>query len=80
VFLTLRQQAQRQRSANIALSDFSSKDSGKTDYMLFCVTTGFGVDEWAAEFEKDLDDYNSIMVKALADRFAEAFAEYLRKK
>jgi cobalamin-dependent methionine synthase I len=34
--------------------------------------TGFGVDEWAAEFEKDLDDYNSIMVKALADRFAEA--------
>ena len=46
----------------------------------FCVTTGFGVDEWAAEFEKDLDDYNSIMVKALADRFAEAFAEYLHEK
>jgi 5-methyltetrahydrofolate--homocysteine methyltransferase len=44
-----------------------------------CVTTGFGVDEWAAEFEKDLDDYNSIMVKALADRF-EAFAEYLHEK
>jgi 5-methyltetrahydrofolate--homocysteine methyltransferase len=39
----------------------------------------FGVDEWA-EFEKDLDDYNSIMVKALADRFAEAFAEYLHEK
>jgi 5-methyltetrahydrofolate--homocysteine methyltransferase len=38
---------------------------------------GFGVDEWAAEFEKDLDDYNSIMVKALADRFA---AEYLQRK
>jgi 5-methyltetrahydrofolate--homocysteine methyltransferase len=46
----------------------------------FCVTTGFGVDEWAAEFQKDLDDYNSIMVKALADRFAEAFAEYLHEK
>jgi 5-methyltetrahydrofolate--homocysteine methyltransferase len=47
--------------------------------VLFCVTTA-GVDEWAAEFEKDLDDYNSIMVKALADRFAEAFAEYLHEK
>ena len=67
---------------NIALADFiAPKDSGKVDYMgAFCVTTGFGVDEWAAEFEKDLDDYNSIMVKALADRFAEAFAEYLHEK
>ena len=46
----------------------------------FCVTTGFGVDEWAAEYEKNLDDYNSIMVKALADRLAEAFAEYLHEK
>jgi 5-methyltetrahydrofolate--homocysteine methyltransferase len=82
-FLTLRQQAQKTKGApNIALSDFiAPKDSGKTDYMgAFCVTTGFGVDEWAAEFEKNLDDYNSIMVKALADRFAEAFAEYLHEK
>jgi 5-methyltetrahydrofolate--homocysteine methyltransferase len=82
-FLTLRQQAQKSKDKpNIALSDFiAPKDSGKVDYMgAFCVTTGFGVDEWAAEFEKDLDDYNSIMVKALADRFAEAFAEYLHEK
>ncbi len=82
-FLTLRQQAQKTKGApNIALSDFiAPKDNGVTDYMgAFCVTTGFGVDEWAAEFEKDLDDYNSIMVKALADRFAEAFAEYLHEK
>ncbi len=82
-FLTLRQQAQKTTGApNIALADFiAPKDSGKTDYMgAFCVTTGFGVDEWAAEFEKDLDDYSSIMVKALADRFAEAFAEYLHEK
>jgi 5-methyltetrahydrofolate--homocysteine methyltransferase len=82
-FLTLRQQAQKTKGApNIALADFiAPKESGKTDYMgAFCVTTGFGVDEWAAEFEKDLDDYNSIMVKALADRFAEAFAEYLHEK
>jgi 5-methyltetrahydrofolate--homocysteine methyltransferase len=83
VFLTLRQQSQKTDGApNIALSDFiAPKDSGKTDYMgCFCVTTGFGVDEWATEFEKDLDDYSSIMVKALADRFAEAFAEYLHEK
>ena len=82
-FLTLRQQSQKTKGApNIALSDFiAPKDSGKTDYMgAFCVSTGFGVDEWAAEFERDLDDYNSIMVKALADRFAEAFAEYLHEK
>ena len=82
-FLTLRQQSQKTAGApNIALSDFiAPKDSGKTDYMgAFCVTTGFGVDEWATEFEKNLDDYNSIMVKALADRFAEAFAEYLHEK
>jgi 5-methyltetrahydrofolate--homocysteine methyltransferase len=82
-FLTLRQQSQKTKGAsNIALADFvAPKDSGKIDYMgAFCVTTGFGVDEWAAEFEKNLDDYNSIMVKALADRLAEAFAEYLHEK
>ena len=82
-FLTLRQQAQKTKGApNIALADFiAPKDNGVLDYMgAFCVTTGFGVDEWAVEFEKDLDDYNSIMVKALADRFAEAFAEYLHEK
>ena len=82
-FLTLRQQSQKTKGApNIALSDFiAPKDSGKTDYMgAFCVATGFGVDEWAAEFEKDLDDYNAIMVKAMADRLAEAFAEYLHEK
>ncbi len=79
-FLTLRQQSQKTAGApNIALADFiAPKDSGKQDYMgCFCVTTGFGVDEKAAEFEKQLDDYNSILVKALGDRLAEAFAEYL---
>ena len=83
LFLTLRQQSQKTAGApNIALADFiAPKDSKKQDYMgAFCVTTGFGVDEWAAEFEKNLDDYNSIMVKALADRLAEAFAEYLHEK
>lgn len=82
-FLTLRQQSQKTKGAhNLALADFiAPKDSGKADYMgAFCVTTGFGVDEWATEFEKKMDDYNSIMVKALADRLAEAFAEYLHEK
>ena len=82
-FLTLRQQSQKTKGApNIALADFiAPKDNGVTDFMgAFCVTTGFGVDEWADEYRDNLDDYNSIMVKALADRFAEAFAEYLHEK
>lgn len=81
--LTLRQQSQKTAGApNIALADFiAPKDSGKQDYIgCFCVTTGFGVDEKATEFEKQLDDYNSILVKALGDRLAEAFAEYLHLK
>jgi len=82
-FLTLRQQSQKTAGApNIALADFvAPKDTEKQDYMgCFCVTTGFGVDEKAAEYEKQLDDYNSILVKALGDRLAEAFAEYLHLK
>ena len=82
-FLTLRQQSQKTAGApNIALADFiAPKDSGNQDYVgCFCVTTGFGVDEKALEFEKNLDDYNSILIKALGDRFAEAFAEYLHLK
>lgn len=82
-FLTLRQQAQRSKGKDyLALSDFiAPQNSGKTDYMgAFCVTTGFGTDELAEEYEKANDDYNAIMVKALADRFAEAYAEFLHKK
>ncbi|MPT34399.1 MAG: methionine synthase, partial [Flavobacterium sp.] len=82
-FLTLRQQSQKTKGApNIALSDFiAPKESDKQDYIgAFCVTTGFGVDEKAAEFEAAHDDYNSIMIKALGDRFAEAFAEFLHEK
>jgi 5-methyltetrahydrofolate--homocysteine methyltransferase len=81
--LTLRQQSQKTAGApNIALADFiAPKDSGIQDYMgCFCVTTGFGVDEKAAEFESQLDDYNAILTKALGDRLAEAFAEYLHLK
>ena len=82
-FLTLRQQSQKTVGApNIALADFiAPADSKKIDYIgCFCVTTGFGVEEWASAFEKKLDDYNAIMVKAIADRLAEAFAEYLHEK
>jgi 5-methyltetrahydrofolate--homocysteine methyltransferase len=83
LFLTLRQQSHKTEGApNIALADFiAPKDSGIQDYIgCFCVSTGFGVEEKAKEYEEQLDDYNSIMVKALADRLAEAFAEYLHLK
>ncbi|MEG0760713.1 methionine synthase [Chryseobacterium sp.] len=82
-FLTLRQQVQKSKGKDyIALSDFiAPKSSGKTDYMgAFCVCTGFGTDELSNQYEKENDDYNAIMVKAIADRFAEAYAEFLHKK
>ena len=82
-FRTLRQQAKKYvGKPNFALSDFiAPKESGLQDYIgCFCVSTGFGTDELADGYRKNLDDYNSIMVKALADRFAEAFAEYLHKE
>jgi len=76
---------QNKKSANLpnfALSDFvAPKSSGKEDFLgAFVVSCGFGANELAKQFEEDLDDYNSIMVKALADRLAEAFAEYLHEK
>lgn len=83
VFRTLRQQLKKREGVpNIALADFiAPKDSGIQDYIgCFCVSTGFGTQELATEFEKNHDDYNSIMIKALADRLAEAFAEYLHKE
>ena len=81
--LTLRQQSKKGAGKpNIALADFvAPKETGLQDYIGgFCVTTGFGVEEIAEKYKEDLDDYNSIMVKALGDRFAEAFAEYLHDK
>jgi len=82
-FLTLRQQSKKREGIpNIALADFiAPKSSGKQDYVgAFCVSTGFGTEELAKQFEANHDDYNSIMIKALADRLAEAFAEYLHKE
>jgi 5-methyltetrahydrofolate--homocysteine methyltransferase len=80
---TLRQQNEKRPGQyNQALSDFiAPKESGRIDYLgAFAVTAGVGLDELCAKFEKDHDDYNSIMAKALADRLAEAFAELLHKR
>jgi len=82
-FLTLRQQLKKREGIpNHALADFiAPKKTGIQDYMgAFCVSTGFGTAALAKQFEDDNDDYNSIMIKALADRLAEAFAEYLHKE
>ena len=79
---TLRQQAEKVKGEPYyALSDFiAPKKSGVPDYFGgFAVTTGIGCDELVAEFERDHDDYNSIMAKALADRLAEAFAEKMHE-
>jgi 5-methyltetrahydrofolate--homocysteine methyltransferase len=65
----------------LALSDFiAPKESGQIDYIGgFVVTTGIGLDEHVARFEADHDDYNAILIKALADRLAEAFAEKMHE-
>ena len=79
---TLRQQAEKMAGEPYyALSDFvAPKETGLKDYFGgFAVTTGLGCDELVAEFEKNHDDYNSIMAKALADRLAEAFAERMHE-
>ena len=80
VFRTLRQQTAKKKGVpNLALADFiAPQDSGIQDYIgCFCVSAGFGTEHVAQAYEKAHDDYNSIMIKALADRLAEAFAEYL---
>lgn len=79
-FHTLRQQWERQGQDYFrALADYVAPlDSGRQDYLgAFVVTAGFGADELSAQYHAALDDYNSILVKALADRLAEAFAECL---
>ena len=80
----IRQQIQKPGASEelASLADFiAPKESGLTDYIgAFAVTTGIGADELAAEYEAQHDDYNAIMVKALADRLAEAFAEHLHER
>lgn len=79
----LRQQRQKAPGqANYSLADFvAPKDSGVADYMgAFAVTTGKGIEEHVKRFEAENDDYNAIMLKALADRLAEAFTELMHEK
>lgn len=78
-FHTIRQQSQKSsEQKNIALSDFVN---AKNDFIgTFALSTGFGIEKWIEKFEKDHDDYSSIMLKALADRLAEAFAELMHQK
>ena len=78
----LRQQTQKPKGANYCLSDFvAPAGSGIKDYIgAFAVTGGIGEDELAAQYDAQGDDYNAIMVKAVADRLAEAFAEYLHER
>ena len=79
----LRQQNQKPGgNPNQCLSDFvAPKDSGVPDYLgAFAVTAGIGIEAKVKEFEAKNDDYNAIMVKALADRLAEAFAEHLHRR
>ncbi len=67
---------------NFCLSDYiAPSETNKKDYIGgFAVTTGIGIEAWVEKFEKDNDDYNAILLKALADRFAEAFAECMHYK
>ena len=79
----LRQQAEKPPGRpNQCLADFvAPRETGIADYMgAFAVTAGIGIDEWVRHFEADHDDYHAIMVKALADRLAEAFAEHLHER
>ena len=79
---TLRQQGRKSGDRpNVALADFVAPAAAGPDYIGgFAVTAGIGLETLVDEFERDLDDYRSILAKALADRLAEAFAEYLHKR
>jgi 5-methyltetrahydrofolate--homocysteine methyltransferase len=82
-FHMLRQQWERKGQQDFrSLADYVAPlDSGRADYLgAFCVTAGIGAAELCAKYDADHDDYNSIMVKALADRLAEAFAELLHQR
>ena len=79
----LRQQWEREGQTSFrSLADYiAPRDSGIADYLgAFAVTAGIGIESLVEEFERDHDDYNAIMAKALADRLAEAFAEMLHKR
>ncbi|MDN3617810.1 methionine synthase [Vibrio gallaecicus] len=82
VLYNLRQQTEKPKGFNYCLSDYiAPKESGKPDWIGgFAVTGGIGERELADEYKANGDDYNAIMIQAVADRLAEAFAEYLHKE
>ncbi|MEZ9907393.1 methionine synthase [Vibrio sp. 10N.261.51.A3] len=82
VLHNLRQQTEKPKGFNYCLSDYiAPKESGKADWIGgFAVTGGIGERELADEYKANGDDYNAIMIQAVADRLAEAFAEYLHKE
>ena len=82
-FFTLRQQGEKGPGVpNVAFSDYlAPRESGRADYLGgFAVTAGLGIEKLIEKYEADHDDYSSIMIKALADRLAEAFAERLHQR
>jgi len=82
-FHFVRQQMIKQNDKpNVCLADFvAPKESGLQDYLgLFAVTTGLGIEKWVKQFEAQHDSYNSILIKALADRLAEAFTERMHER
>ena len=82
-FITLRQQKEKGKNFfNKSLSDYiAPNESNIEDYIgCFCVSAGYGSEELSKKYEEDNDDYSSIMIKAICDRLAEAFAEYLHKE
>jgi len=82
-FHFLRNQQQKEAGqSNLSLADFiAPRETGILDYFgSFAVTAGLGVEEWVSNFEQELDDYNAIMIKILADRLAEAFAERIHER
>jgi 5-methyltetrahydrofolate--homocysteine methyltransferase len=83
IFFSLRQQTQKAKQLpNFSLADFiAPKETGLQDYIGgFVVTTGLGIEPYVKQFQETHDDYNAILLKALADRLAEAFAELMHKK
>ncbi|HDY7488302.1 TPA: methionine synthase [Vibrio vulnificus] len=82
VLHNLRQQTEKPKGANYCLSDYvAPKESGKNDWIgAFAVTSGVNERELADQFKAQGDDYNAIMIQAVADRLAEAFAEYLHER
>ncbi|MBT3302584.1 MAG: methionine synthase [Bacteroidetes bacterium] len=81
-FHFLRNQLKKENDANVSLADYVPDENQNTEEYLgaFAVSCGFGIEKWIKKYESDHDDYSAIMIKIIADRLAEAFAELLHEK